>query len=78
MQDPLETVGVGRWNLPEHVADDVRATVLQAELCRPQLCWIIEDFRQIQDRAGQMRVRIEKSANQTPVSPAYVTDCPNT
>ena len=37
-----------------------------------------EDFGQIQDQAGEMRLCFEKSANQTPVPPTYVADCLNT
>jgi hypothetical protein len=50
MEDHLETVRVG-WR-KEHVAADIRTTVLHAELACLQVIWVIEDFRQIQDKTG--------------------------
>ena len=75
MENPLETVRVRRWNLLEHVADYVRNSDSLTRALSPTA---LIDFGQIQDQAGGMRLCFEKSANQTPVPPAYVADCLNT
>ena len=52
MEDHLEAVRIGWRNLLEHIAADIRTTILHAVLARPQVTWVIEDFRQIQDKTG--------------------------
>src|SRR5262249_7177589 len=74
----LEAVGVGGRNLFEHVAADIRATILQGEFGRPQLTWIIEGFRQVQHRPGEMRLRLEEGANQMTVPTADIGNRANT